>query len=96
MSWVIKYHDGTETAIRQQDEDRIKQLASRLELVPVTLLDGNIIYIKPSSVAKMEKKHDFNKNVIDIDKRIHKPDYRGEQSDAKEKVREMLKEKGIL
>lgn len=94
MGWVIRTHDGKELSIKQNDENRIKELAKRLELVPVTLLNGTIQYIKPSNVSRLEYVHE--QKVVPENLRLEQPDNHGSESPAKEKLRQQLKDKGIL
>jgi len=95
MPWIIKTHDGKELTIRQNDETIIKELAKRLELVPVTMEDGTIKYIKPSSVSRLEyiPRTDLS---VETEKLISAPDYRGTESPSKEKLRQMLNDKSLL
>jgi len=92
--YVIKTHDGKSLAIKQTDTERIKELAKRLELTAVELVTGEIVFLSKGTVARIEK--DNIQQIEENDKQIEAPDYRGTPSEAKERVRDMLKEKGIL
>lgn len=53
--WQIATHDGKTYLIKQKDPNRIKELAKRLGLVPVTLANGRIEYFSKGTVARMSQ-----------------------------------------
>nr|DAM37590.1 MAG TPA: hypothetical protein [Caudoviricetes sp.]DAP75760.1 MAG TPA: hypothetical protein [Caudoviricetes sp.] len=53
--WQITTHDGKTYTITQKDPNRIKELAKRLGLVPVTLANGKIEYFSKGTVARMSQ-----------------------------------------
>lgn len=92
--YSIRTHDGRILSIKQDNPEIIKKLAKQLELVAVTLATGDIIYVSKGNVARIEKSSDN----IHPDNRylLESPNYKGTNSEAKERVRQKLKEKGIL
>lgn len=53
--WQITTHDGKTYTITQKGPNRIKELAKRLGLVPVTLANGRIEYFSKGTVARMSQ-----------------------------------------
>jgi hypothetical protein len=96
MQYIIKTHDGKELAIKQNDPEVIALLAKKLELIAVTLKNGKITYLSKGTVARLEVMEYTEADIIKQSNRIEPPDYRGRNSAEKEKVRAMLKNKGLL
>lgn len=71
MSYVIKTHDGKTLAIKQNEPGVIKALANRLELTPVELLSGEIVYLSRGNVARIEKDPTI-RPTVDREHRIEK------------------------
>jgi len=55
MKYEIITHDGKTYAINQDDPKIIAKLASKLELVPVTLASGRIEYFAKGNVARIQQ-----------------------------------------
>lgn len=53
--WQITTHDGKTYTITQKDPNRIKELAKRLGLVPVTIANGKIEYFSKGTVARISQ-----------------------------------------
>jgi hypothetical protein len=51
--YQITAHDGKIYSIAQTDSNRVKELAKRLDLVPVTLANGRIEYFSKGAVARI-------------------------------------------
>ena len=51
--YQIQLHNGRVVDIKQTDPEVIKRLAAKLELIPVTLANGNIEYMSKGSVANI-------------------------------------------
>jgi len=86
---IVKLFDGTELLITKNASERLKTALERNSDGYVTINDhvirkSAIAVIKPGGEPKMEQ------NLL----AAH--DYRGENSEAKERVRKMLVEKGLI
>lgn len=57
MKYEIVTHDGKTYEIQQDNPEVIGRLASKLELVPVTLSSGKIEYFAKGNVARIQSKH---------------------------------------
>lgn len=88
MSYIIKKHDGSQLAIKQTDDARVKQLANALELIAVELTNGKIVYLSKGAVASIEH---AKSGLVGQVQQIEAPDFRGIESPAKEKLRRDLK-----
>ena len=53
--YEIVTHDGKVYQIANTDKDKIARLAQALELVPVTLTNGNVEYFAKGNVARLQK-----------------------------------------
>lgn len=91
MSYVIKTHDGKSLVIKQKDEDRVMELAKKLDLTPVQLISGEIVFLSKGNVARIEKKIDIDSEDENI--KSQRPDYRGEHSPSKEALRALWSKK---
>lgn len=86
---IVKLFDGTELLITKNASERLKIALERNSDGYVTINDhvirkSAIAVIKPGGEPRMET------NLLTAH------DYRGEHSEAKERVRKMLAEKGLL
>lgn len=86
---IVKLFDGTELQITKDASERLKMALERNSDGYVTINDyvirkSAIALIKPGGEPKLEQ------NLI------ASHDYRGEHSEAKERVRKMLAEKGLI
>lgn len=57
MKYEIVTHDGKTYEIQQDNAEVVARLASKLELVPVTLSSGKIEYFAKGNVARIQSKH---------------------------------------
>ena len=55
MKYEIVTHDGKIYEINQDDPKIIAKLASKLELIPVTLANGKIEYFAKGNVARIQR-----------------------------------------
>ena len=54
MKYEIVTHDGKTYEIQQDNADVIARLASKLELIPVTLNSGKVEYFSKGTVARIQ------------------------------------------
>jgi hypothetical protein len=92
--YIIKTHDGQSLSLKQEDPEVIKKLAKELELIAVTLTNGTITFLSKGTVARLETSAQQQYKTPES-RQIDAPDYRGQDSAAKEKLREMFNNKDI-
>lgn len=86
--YTIKTHDGKSLSIKQNDPEKIKELARALELTAVTLSDNSIIFLSKGTVARLERTSGMEADSIkDSTHILDRPDHRGKYSPAKEVLR---------
>ena len=85
---IVKLFDKTELVISKNAADR---LASSLKRDPQGYVTLNGMVIKKTAIALIKPGGDEPKNY----NMIAAPDHRGEQSDAKEKIRQALQSGGL-
>ena len=76
----------------QVTSEQATKIATKAGLLPIKVGE-QIHFINPSNIASIKPSGDsaeVNPNQIEA------PDYRGRPSEAKEKIRQQLKDKGIL
>jgi hypothetical protein len=88
MKYELTDYNGK--SITVTDEQAAK-VASKAGLLPIKV--GNQIhYLNPSNIASIKPRAD----IVEVnDNQIDAPDYRGQDSAAKDKIREMLKKKDM-
>lgn len=86
--YVIQTHDGKTLSIKQEDDTKIRQLAQQLELTAVELTNGSVVYLSKGTVARLEKRLQTEADrIIDPERTLDRPDFRGRPSPAKETLR---------
>lgn len=85
---IVQLRDGTELVVSSERAKKLKEAieadAKGIDLGTEWFRADYVVRIKPGG------------SVEDNNKRIEAPDYRGKPSPAKEKLRQQLKQKGIL
>ena len=54
--YQVTTHDGRVYDLAQEDPNRIKELAKRLELIPVRLTNGDVEYLSKGTVARISRR----------------------------------------
>lgn len=100
--YTIKTHDGKSLSIKQDNPEKIKQLARTLELTAVTLADNSIIFLSKGTVARLERTSRTEADVVhrkpqqekllEDDKRTEDEKYESARK-ASERARQILSDK---
>jgi len=89
MKYELTDYNGKSILIT---DEQAAKVASKAGLLPIKVGD-KIHYLNPSNIASIKP----SGIIAEVnDRQIEAPDHRGQQSEAKERLRNMLKEKGII